>query len=178
MVQALQTIAVAQCGPIAVRCGDGNGVSNAGKAYNVIPQKASFWGTIRTLDKEVRALVHKRLKKLLQGIADGYGCRRSISHIKEGYPVTSQSSQGNRILRPDVAARDRGRQVVSRSDKLPVMGGEDFSYMLEERPGAFIFMGNGDTAGLHHEEYDFNDEAIPVGSSYWAKIVETAMPAG
>jgi hippurate hydrolase len=62
-------------------------------------------------------------------------------------------------------------------EQLPVMGGEDFSFMLEERPGAFIFMGNGDTAGLHHEEYDFNDEAIPVGSSYWAKIIETAMPA-
>ncbi len=62
-------------------------------------------------------------------------------------------------------------------DQVPVMGGEDFSYMLEERPGAFIFMGNGDTAGLHHEEYDFNDEAIPVGASYWAKIAETAMPA-
>ena len=58
------------------------------------------------------------------------------------------------------------------------MGGEDFSYMLMERPGAFIFMGNGDTAGLHHPEYDFNDEAIPYGTSYWAKLAETLMPAG
>jgi hippurate hydrolase len=60
---------------------------------------------------------------------------------------------------------------------LPVLGGEDFSYMLEARPGAFIFIGNGDTAGVHHPAYDFNDEAIPVGCSYWARLVETAMPA-
>ena len=59
----------------------------------------------------------------------------------------------------------------------PLMGGEDFSFMLEARPGAFIFIGNGDTAGLHHPAYDFNDEAISVGASYWAKLVETALPA-
>ena len=59
----------------------------------------------------------------------------------------------------------------------PVMGGEDFSYMLESRPGAFVFVGNGDTATLHHPDYDFNDDLIPVGCSYWAKLVETAMPA-
>ena len=59
----------------------------------------------------------------------------------------------------------------------PVLGGEDFSYMLEARPGAFIFIGNGNTAGVHHPAYDFNDEAIPVGCSYWARLVETAMPA-
>ena len=58
----------------------------------------------------------------------------------------------------------------------PVMGGEDFSFMLEARPGAFIFVGNGDTAGLHHPAYDFNDDAIPTGVAYWARLVETAMP--
>ena len=59
----------------------------------------------------------------------------------------------------------------------PLLGGEDFSYMLEARPGAFIFIGNGDTAGLHTSTYDFNDDIIPAGSSYWARLVETAMPA-
>jgi hippurate hydrolase len=71
----------------------------------------------------------------------------------------------------EVAGRDRVDAATS-----PVMGGEDFSFMLEARPGAFIFVGNGDTAGLHHPAYDFNDETIPTGVTYWARLVETAMP--
>jgi len=74
-----------------------------------------------------------------------------------------------------VAAQIAGPEQVD-ADAPPVLGAEDFSYMLEARPGAFIFMGNGDTAGLHHPAYDFNDEAIPVGASYWARLVETALP--
>ena len=76
----------------------------------------------------------------------------------------------------DIAAAVVGEANVERATP-PVMGGEDFSYMLEARPGAFIFVGNGDSAGLHNPHYDFNDEVIPIGSSYWARLVETAMPA-
>ncbi len=173
MIGALQTIVSRNVDPISSAVVTVTAME-AGKAYNVIPQSAKFWGTIRTLDAEVRKLVHKRLKTLLQGIADGHGCRLNI-HIKEGYPVTVNHTKETGF------AADIAKEIVGESrvevNKLPVMGGEDFSYMLEERPGAFIFMGNGDTAGLHHEEYDFNDEAIPVGSSYWAKLAETAMPA-
>jgi metal-dependent amidase/aminoacylase/carboxypeptidase family protein len=74
-----------------------------------------------------------------------------------------------------VAAGVVGRERVD-ADTPPIMAAEDFSYMLEARPGAFIFVGNGDSAGLHHPAYDFNDEAIPIGTSYWVKLVETAMP--
>ncbi len=174
MVQALQTIVSRNVNPLDSAVVTVTAI-NAGKAYNVIPQKASFHGTIRTLDKEVRATVHNRMKTILQGIADGFGAKVDV-HIKEGYPVTSNHPNETEFA-ARVAAEIVGESRVQ-TDQLPVMGGEDFSYMLEERPGAFIFMGNGDTAGLHHEEYDFNDEAISVGSSYWAKIAETAMPAG
>ncbi len=174
MVQALQTIVSRNIDPLSSAVVTVTAI-HAGKAYNVIPQEAQFYGTIRTLDREVRAQVMERMHEVVNGIASAYGAEVDIA-IKEGYPVTV-----NHDAQTDFAASvakdivGEGRVVT---DKLPVMGGEDFSYMLEARPGAFIFMGNGDTAGLHHEEYDFNDEAIPVGSSYWAKIIETAMPAG
>ena len=75
-----------------------------------------------------------------------------------------------------VAAQVSGKDMVNDNVR-PVMGGEDFSYMLEARPGAFVFFGNGDTASVHHPAYDFNDDAIPAGVSFWARLVETAMPA-
>jgi hippurate hydrolase len=87
----------------------------------------------------------------------------------------------NHVAQTDFAA-SVAREVAGKDrvsvDMAPVMGGEDFAFMLEARPGAFIFVGNGDTAKLHHPKYDFNDELIPVGCSYWARLVETAMPAG
>lgn len=174
MVTALQTIVSRNVDPLSSAVVTVTAIE-AGKAYNVIPQSAKFWGTIRTLDAEVRKLVHGRLHKLIENVAAAYECKVSI-HIKEGYPVTFNHENETGFAAK--VARDIVGQGRVNVDQLPVMGGEDFSYMLEERPGAFIFMGNGDTAGLHHEEYDFNDDAIPVGSSYWAKLAETAMPAG
>ena len=173
MVQALQSIVSRNVDPLGSAVVTVTAI-HAGKAYNVIPQEAQFYGTIRTLDREVRSLVIQRMKEVVTGIASAFGADVKID-IKEGYPVTS-----NHDKQTDFAAKV-ARQIVGEdrvdTNEPPVMGGEDFSYMLEERPGAFIFMGNGDSAGLHHEEYDFNDEAIPVGTSYWAKIIETAMPA-
>lgn len=173
MVQALQTIVSRNVDPLNSAVLTVTAI-NAGMAYNVIPQEAEFYGTVRTLDREVRKLVMERMKVLVEGIAAGYGAEVTIS-IKEGYPVT-RNHEAQTGFAAQVAREIVGDKRVN-VEQLPVMGGEDFSFMLEERPGAFIFMGNGDTAGLHHEEYDFNDEAIPVGSSYWAKIIETAMPA-
>ncbi|MEL6752034.1 MAG: M20 aminoacylase family protein [Pseudomonadota bacterium] len=173
MVQALQTIASRNVDPLQNAVVTVTGVQ-AGKAYNVIPQEAKFWGTIRCLDPEVRALVHRRMKEICDGIASAYGATLTFN-IKDGYPVTFNHAAQTDFA-ASVAADISGEARVD-PNTVPVMGGEDFSYMLLERPGAFIFMGNGDTAGLHHEEYDFNDEAIPVGASYWAKLAETAMPA-
>jgi metal-dependent amidase/aminoacylase/carboxypeptidase family protein len=91
-----------------------------------------------------------------------------------GYPVTANHDEQTDFA-AGIAETIAGEGKVNRSID-PMMGGEDFSFMLEERPGAFIFAGNGDSAGLHHPAYDFNDELIPVGCSYWVKLVETAMP--
>ena len=173
MVTALQSIVSRNVDPLSSAVVTVTAIE-AGKAYNVIPQEAKFWGTIRTLDAEVRKLVHARLHKIIENIAGAHDCKVNI-HIKEGYPVTFNHEKETGFAAQ--VARDIVGDTRVNVEQLPVMGGEDFSYMLEERPGAFIFMGNGDTAGLHHEEYDFNDEAIPVGSSYWAKLAETAMPA-
>ncbi len=173
MVQALQTIVSRNVDPLKSAVLSVTSIS-AGKAYNIIPQTASFHGTVRTLDAEVRDLVNKRFEEIVTNMAAAHGAKVDINYDRN-YPVTFNHADQTEF------AGSVARQIVGDSkvdmNRDPVMGGEDFSYMLEERPGAFIFVGNGDSAGLHHEEYDFNDEAIPVGCSYWAKLVETAMPA-
>lgn len=174
MVQALQSIVSRNIDPLGSAVVTVTAI-HAGKAYNVIPQEAQFYGTIRTLDREIRNKVIERMKALLTGIAAGYGAEADID-IEEGYPVTSNHEEQTRFA-ASVASEIVGDDRVE-TNMNPAMGGEDFSYMLLERPGAFIRMGNGDSAGLHHEEYDFNDEAIPVGASYWAKIAERSMPIG
>ena len=145
---------------------------HAGTADNIIPQTAKLSGTARTLDPAVRDLVEKRLHEVIEGTAKLYGAKAKLVY-KRDYPVTRnherQTAFAAEIAR-DVVGKDRVDDQVA-----PVMGAEDFSYMLEARPGAFIFVGNGDTAGLHHPAYNFNDELISVGASYWVKLVETAL---
>ena len=172
IVNALQTIASRNVGPI-----DSIVVSvtqfHAGTANNIIPQTAQLTGTIRALKNETRALAKKRFHEIVEGVAALNHCKVAID-FEDGYPVTvnhaDETSFALNVAR-EVAGVDR---VMP--DMPPVMGAEDFSYMLEARPGAFIFIGNGATAGLHHPEYDFNDKAIPFGVSYWARLVETALP--
>src|SRR4029079_17757384 len=145
----------------------------AGNARNVIPQTAVLRGTIRTLTPEVRALVEKRVHEVVAGVAQITGAKIEVVY-KRGYPVTvNHASQTDFATR--VAKEIAGEANVHETP--PMMGAEDFSYMLEARPGAFIFCGNGDTAGLHHPEYNFNDEAIVHGTSYWIKLVENALAA-
>ena len=173
IVQALQSIVSRNVDPLESAVLSVTAI-NGGKAHNIIPQNATFLGTVRTLTPETRELVEKRFKEIVNGFAAAHGARATIEY-KTGYPVTFNHDVQTDFA-ASVAKEIAGENKVN-TDQAPVMGGEDFSYMLEERPGAFIFMGNGDTAGLHHEDYDFNDAAIPVGCSYWAKLVETAMPA-
>jgi len=144
----------------------------AGHTDNVIPQTAHLRGTARSLSPEVRYLVEVRLQEVVEGTARLYGARAKLTY-KRGYPVLRNHEQQTAFassVAGAVVGSDRVDQAVA-----PVMGAEDFSYMLESRPGAFIFVGNGNTAGLHHPAYDFNDEVIPVGTSYWVKLVETAL---
>jgi hippurate hydrolase len=145
----------------------------AGHTDNVLPQTAQLRGTARSLTPDVRDLLEKRLNEVVEGTARLYGATAKLDY-RRGYPVLENHEQQTSFA-ASVAGEIVGRERVN-SAMVPVMGAEDFSYMLQARPGAFIFMGNGDTAGLHNPGYDFNDEAIPVGTSYWARLVETAMP--
>jgi hippurate hydrolase len=144
----------------------------AGHADNVIPQHALLRGTARSFTPQVRELLHKRIGELVEGTARMYGASARVTYTS-GYPVVVNHERQTAFA-ADVAREISGRDKVN-VDVAPVMGAEDFSFMLNERPGAFIFIGNGDSAGLHHPAYDFNDEAIPVGTSYWVKLAETAL---
>jgi hippurate hydrolase len=148
-------------------------VFQAGSTDNVIPQTALLRGTARSLTPEVRDLLERRLHEVVTGTAQLYGATAKLTY-KRDYPVT-RNHERQAAFAAAVAAQVVGQERVD--DRFaPVMGAEDFSFMLEARPGAFIFVGNGDSAGLHHPAYDFNDETIPVGTSYWVKLVETALP--
>jgi amidohydrolase len=146
---------------------------HAGNARNVIPHTAELHGTVRTLTPEVRALVEKRVREVVAGVEQITGAKIGLAY-QRGYPVTvnhaSQTELATRIAK-DVAGEANVHEMP------PMMGAEDFAYMLEARPGAFIFCGNGDSAGLHHPAYNFNDEAIVYGTSYWIKLVENTLAA-
>jgi amidohydrolase len=144
---------------------------HAGNARNVIPQTAELRGTVRTLTAEVRTLVEKRVREVVAGVAQITGAKIDLVY-ERGYPVTvNHASQTD--FATQVAKEIAGDANVH--DMAPLMGGEDFAYMLEARPGAFIFCGNGNSAGLHHPAYNFNDEAIVYGTSYWIKLVENTL---
>jgi hippurate hydrolase len=146
---------------------------HAGNARNVIPQTAELRGTVRTLIPEVRQLVEKRVREVVAGVAQITGAKINLVY-ERGYPVTvNHASQTETAIR--VAKEIAGDANVH--DTPPMMGAEDFAYMLEARPGAFIFCGNGDSAGLHHPAYNFNDDAIVYGTSYWIKLVENTLAA-
>jgi len=146
---------------------------HAGNARNVIPQTAELRGTVRTLKPEVRQLVERRVREIVSGVAQMTGAKIELQY-QRGYPVTV-----NDAVQTEIAIRV-AKEVAGDAnvhEMAPMMGAEDFSYMLEARPGAFIFCGNGDSAGLHHPAYNFNDEAIVYGTSYWIKLVENTLAA-
>jgi amidohydrolase len=173
LVGALQTITSRSADPVEALV-----VSvtkfHAGDAYNVIPETAEIAGTVRTLKKEMAQLARERLQAICDGIAAAHGAGIKVDY-DANYPVTFNHAEET-VFAGDIAAVVAGDARVHRAMP-PVMGGEDFSYMLEARPGAFIFIGNGDTAGLHHPGYDFNDEVIAHGMSYWVRLTETALAA-
>jgi hippurate hydrolase len=146
---------------------------HAGNARNVIPHTAELRGTVRTLTPEVRALVEKRIHEVVAGVAQMTGAKIDLTY-ERGYPVTV-NHRAQTEFAIEVAKEIAGDGNVH--EMPPMMGAEDFAYMLEARPGAFIFCGNGDSAGLHHPAYNFNDEAIVYGTSYWIKLVENTLAA-
>ena len=145
----------------------------AGNTDNVIPQTAKLRGTARSLTPAVQDLLEKRLREVVEGTAKLHGAKVKFNY-RRGYPVLKNHAAQTEFA-ASVAAGIAGKDKVNTS-LAPVMGAEDFSFMLNARPGAFIFVGNGDSAGLHHPAYNFNDDVIPIGTSYWVKLVETALP--
>jgi amidohydrolase len=146
----------------------------AGDAFNVLPQTATLKGTCRTLKPETRDMLERRMREICAGIAATFGASIKIDY-QRGYPITFNHEKETDFAIA-VASEISGKENVV-ADIPPTMGAEDFSYMLEERPGTMIFIGNGESAGLHHPAYDFNDDVIPAGVSYWGRLVEKAMPA-
>ncbi len=147
---------------------------HGGEANNVIPDTVKLGGTVRTLLPEMRDFAEKRLKEVVQATAMAHGASAEVLY-RRGYPVTFNHDAETEFAAA-IAGRVGGPNAVD-TGMAPHMGAEDFSYMLERRPGAFIFIGNGDTANLHNPAYDFNDEALPYGISYWVTLAESALAA-
>jgi hippurate hydrolase len=147
-------------------------VVKAGTTDNVIPQRVRLDGTARTLSEDVRVLVEERLRALVENTAAAFGAKGKLTY-RRNYPVLVNHERPTEFA-GDVASEIAGAAQVDR-ELPPMMGAEDFSFMLNERPGAFIWIGNGPSAGLHHPQYNFNDEIIPFGTSYWVRLVETAL---
>jgi amidohydrolase len=171
-IMALQTIASRTIDPLEAvvvsTC-----MVRAGNAFNIIPQSVGLTGTIRTLSEKVRQQTHARLRSIAEGTAALFGATATAS-FEGDVPVTV-----NDVEKTKFAVAVAGEVVGAGNvrEMRPIMGAEDFSHMLNKRPGAFIMIGNGVGPGLHNPQYNFNDDAIPFGVSYWARLAETAMPA-
>ena len=171
IIQALQTIVSRNADPIAQGVVSVTSVDTSSHAYNVIPQQITLRGTVRTHSATMQDTIERRLGEIARGMAASFGAEAEVTYLRH-VPITINADE------PTAFAREIAESVSGGCAEAPlIMGGEDFSYMLQERPGAFIFVGNGDSAALHHPEYNFNDEAIPAGCSWFSDLVERRMPA-
>ncbi|GLU29552.1 M20 aminoacylase family protein [Brucella sp. NBRC 12950] len=172
LIQAIQTLTARTVDPL-----DSAVISittiHGGDAFNVIPQSLKLTGTVRTLREEVRNHIEDRLTRAVQGIADAFGAKATLDY-QRNYPVTVNHEHETELaaLAAEAVA---GIGHVTR-DMPATLGGEDFAFMLNEVPGAMINIGNGPSANLHHPKYDFNDDAIAWGCSYWTQLVRQRLP--
>ncbi|MDW3222314.1 MAG: M20 aminoacylase family protein [Paracoccaceae bacterium] len=171
IVIALQTIASRYADPVDQIVVSVTSFETSSKAFNVIPQRVTLKGTVRTMSKEMRDLAEMRLNKISSGVAESFGAEARVQYTRN-YPVMANHEE-------QTAFAAKVAETVSGScEEAPlIMGGEDFAFMLNERPGAYILVGNGPGAAVHHPEYNFNDDAIPAGCSWWAEIVEQRLPS-
>ena len=175
IVQALQQIVSRKQSPL-----DAVVVSvtqiNAGSGFNIIPQKVDFIGTIRTINSDTRISVHKQFTDICEATALAYGCVAEVSVIK-GYPVTvNHIEESEKAI--EIASGLFGDESV-KTNLPPSMGAEDFAYMLEKKPGSYIWLGAGEGRSgcmLHNTKYDFNDNVLPLGISYWKELVKSELP--
>ena len=171
VILALQSVASRVVDPLGQVVVSVCGLHSDTEAHNVIPQVVRMLGTVRTLDPAVRDIVEVKVKQLVTMTAQAHDCIAEINY-ERGYPITVNTEENT-----DYAA-DAALAVAGSVDTNtpPIMAAEDFSYMLEERPGAYIMLGNGGGATVHHPEYNFDDNAIPAGCSWYAEMVERRMP--
>ncbi len=177
LVQALQTLVSREADPlealvVSVTC------FNAGDAYNVIPETADLVGTVRCFRPELRDRTEERLEAVTAAIAEAHGISAEVTY-RRGYPATTNAPEEARLC-AEVAAEIAGAERVVR-DPPPSMGAEDFAFMLERRPGAYVWLGQGGADEgrlLHSPHYDFNDEVLPHGVSFWVRLTERLLPAG
>lgn len=148
---------------------------SAGDSHNIIPECVDLIGTVRSLRNEVAQRAEERMRAICTNIAAAHGAEAELDY-RPSYPITFNHA-AETVLAAAVASEVAGADQVD-SNVSPVMAGEDFSFMLQARPGAMIFLGNGDSTGLHNPNYDFNDNAIPFGVSYWVRLAETALSQG
>ena len=175
-VQALQTVVSRNVDPLDSAVLSVTKI-HAGEAHNVIPDRASLAGTVRALAPEVRAQLEAAMQRVCAGVGAALGVQVTLDYRHE-YPVTVNTADEAAVC-ADVAASVAGAAAV-RTDLKPSMGAEDFAYFLQERPGAYVWLGNGPGEGgcmLHNPHYDFNDEVIPVGVTYWVRLVERLLAA-
>ena len=172
IIVALQTIASRNVDPLKQVVVSVCTVATDSPAHNVIPQVVVMKGTVRTMDHAVQDFVERRIHEIVTGTATALGASAAVNY-QRGYPVTMNTPENTRYA----AAVAKAVSGHVDDDTPPLMGAEDFSYMLNERPGAYIFLGNGDTAMVHHPAYNFDDNAIPFGSSWYAGMAESRMPA-
>jgi len=172
IVMSLQTIVSRNADPLLSIVVSVTSFRTESDAFNVIPEHVQLRGTVRTFDTELRKLAEERLKAIATNTAAAFGAVAEVEWFA-GYPAMVNSE-----TETDYAA-DVARKIACdvNTEAPALMGGEDFAYMLEVCPGAYIQIGNGDSADVHHPEYNFNDDAIPAGASYWAELAETRMPA-
>lgn len=171
IVIALQTIVSRNADPIVQGVVSVTSFETSSHAFNVIPQSVKLRGTVRTHSADLQDLIEQRLGEVATGIATSFGGQAEVDYLRH-VPITINTDE-NTVFAQEVAHSVSGGCVEAPL----IMGGEDFAFMLQERPGAFIFLGNGDSASLHHPDYNFNDETIPAGCSWFAELVERRMPA-
>lgn len=173
IVNPLQSIVSRAVDPVESAVVSVTSFHTDGDTFNVMPQTLQMKGTVRTFESCVQDLIEGQMNRIVELTAKAFGAR-AVLNYRRGCPVT-RNTEAETAFAADTATDVVGEARVDRNRR-PLLGSEDFACMLNVRPGAFIFLGNGDTAGLHHPKFDFNDEAIPFGCSYWARIAERAMP--
>ena len=181
LIQAFQSLVSRETKPI-----DATVVSvtqiNAGEATNVIPDTCVMKGTVRTFSAQALDTIEQGMARICHQLPPAFNARAEFSFLRNYPPTINHAKEA--MLAADVAAEIVGEAMVQRHVE-PTMGAEDFAYMLQEKPGAYIFLGNGDTSGghrttghglgpctLHNPSYDFNDDLIPIGATFWQLLAK------